>query len=108
MPDTSPVPQVSEDRAYAALSYLWVLCLVPLFLKRQSAYVQFHAKQGFLLFVAEIAISVVSVVPVLGWLVGFVGWLAAVVLSVLGIMAALTGKEWVMPILGEYAKKLNF
>lgn len=108
MSENSPAPQISEDRAYAALSYLWVLSLVPLFFKRQSAYVQFHAKQGFLLFVAEVVIGVVAVIPVLGWIIGFLGWLAAVVLSVLGIIAALTGKEWVMPVLGEYAKKWNF
>jgi len=47
-------------------------------------------------------------VPVLGWFVGFVGWIAAVVLSILGLVAALSGREWEMPVLGAYAKKWNF
>jgi len=93
---------------YAALSYLWILALVPLLFKRDREFVQFHAKQGFLLFVTEVAISMVAVVPLLGWLVGFVGWIAAIIFSFIGLLAALTGRRWEMPILGEYAKRFSF
>lgn len=108
MPNASTSAPSSEDKAYAALSYLWVLSLVPLFFRRQSPYVQFHAKQGFLLFVAEVIISMISPIPVLGWIIGLVGWLATTVLSVIGIFSALSGKEWQMPFVGDYAKKWNF
>ena len=109
MPEqNSATTQNQEDKAYAALSYLWVLCLVPLFFRRQSAYVQWHAKQGFLLFVGEVVIAMVAWIPVLGWIVGFVGWIAAVILSIMGILAALSGKMWEMPFLGAYAKKWKF
>jgi len=108
MPGKKTMAVTSDDKVYAALAYLWVLALVPLLFKRDRAFVQFHARQGFLLFAVEVAISMVMVIPVLGWLVGFFGWLAAVLLSVLGLLAALTGRTWAMPILGEYAKKFNF
>ncbi len=100
-------PLTPDDKVYAALSYLFVLSLLPLLLKRQSDFVQWHARQGFLLFIAEVVVMMISPIPLLGWIVGFVGWLAAVVLSLLGLAAALTGKYWVMPYLGEYAKKLK-
>ncbi|MFA4818361.1 MAG: hypothetical protein WC621_00800 [Patescibacteria group bacterium] len=100
-------PITADDKVYAALSYLFVLAIVPLLFKRQREFVQWHARQGFLLFLAEIIIMIVSPIPVLGWLVAFVGWLAAVVLTLLGLASALTGRYWVMPYLGEYAKKLK-
>ena len=100
-------PITVDDKVYAALSYLFVLAIVPLLFKRQREFVQWHARQGFLLFLAEIIIMIVSPIPLLGWLVAFVGWLAAVVLTLLGLAAALTGRYWVMPYLGEYAQKLK-
>lgn len=103
-----PSTSVSDDKVYAALSYLWILSLFPLLMKRDRPFVQYHAKQGFLLFLGEVVVSVVGMVPVLGWFVGFVGWIAAVVLSILGLVAALSGREWEMPVLGAYAKKWNF
>ena len=38
--------EVEANKVLAAISYLGLLCLVPLFLKKSSPYVQFHAKQG--------------------------------------------------------------
>lgn len=107
MPNT-PINVSQEDKTFAALSYLWILSLVPLLLKRDRDFVQFHARQGFLLFVGEVIITLIGMIPLLGWIVAFVGWIAAVILSVAGIIAALGGRYWDMPYLGEYARKLNF
>jgi hypothetical protein len=35
---------VEENAVMAALSYIWILCFVPLFLKKKSKFAQFHAK----------------------------------------------------------------
>ena len=43
-----------NDKYVAAISYLWILCFVPLFLKKKSKFAQHHAKQGLVLFIAEI------------------------------------------------------
>ena len=94
-----------DDKIFAALSYLWILALVPLFLKRDRPFVQFHAKQGFVLFVAEFILMLVAAIPLLGWLIWFFGWIIAVVFSILGILAALSGREWEMPWISDYVKK---
>lgn len=98
---------VEENKVIAAIGYIWILCLVPLLLKKDSKFAQFHGKQGLVLFIAEVIISFIWVVPVLGWLAGFVGWIITLILAILGIVNALSGKYWRMPILGEYAEKLN-
>ncbi|MDP3244160.1 MAG: DUF4870 domain-containing protein [bacterium] len=98
----------SKDlRIIAAIGYLWILCLLPLLTKRNSEFAQHHGKQGLVLTIASFAIWLVAWFPIVGWLIGFFGSLILVVLAVVGIMNALQGKYWEMPILGEYAKKIK-
>ncbi len=107
----SPAPMdkdVQDNKLMAAISYISVLCLVGLFGKKDSPYVQYHAKQGFVLFVAEIILMFVWVIPILGWLVGFFGWILTLVLAIMGIMNALNGKKTELPVLGGFAKNVNF
>lgn len=98
---------VDDAKAFAALGYIWVLCLVPLLLKRSSQYAQFHGKQGLMLFIFEIFISIVWVVPILGWIIAIVGWVYVVIMIGLGIIKSLQGEYWEMPILGKYAKSIE-
>ncbi len=94
---------IEENKVAAALSYVWILCLVPLFLKKNSKFCQFHAKQGLLLFIVEVIGMVIFPIPFLGWLL----FILVVIFSILGVRAALAGEFWEMPILGKYTNKLN-
>jgi len=76
---------------------------VPLFLKKNSKFCQFHAKQGLLLFIVEVIGMVIFPIPFLGWLL----FILVVIFSILGVRAALAGEFWEMPILGKYTNKLN-
>ena len=107
MPQDKP-DTVQEKRFIAALSYIWVLCLVPLLTRRQDEYCQFHAKQGLVLFIGSFVVMVLGMIPILGWLIILpLGWLVIIVLSILGIINALQGKMWEMPFLGKYAKQIH-
>ena len=90
---------IKKNQNVAYLSYIWILFFVPLFLKRDSKFCQFHAKQGLILFIAELFWWI----PLLGWLVG----LLALVLSIAGLYQVYNGKYWEMPIVSDLAKKLN-
>ncbi|MBU1037185.1 hypothetical protein KKF32_04085 [Patescibacteria group bacterium] len=94
---------IEENKIIASISYLWILCLIPLFLKRSSKFAQFHAKQGLILFIVEIVGWLVFWIPIIGWLLG----LAILVIAILGIVNAWQGNYWEMPILGKYAQKIN-
>lgn len=94
---------IDRNRFIAALSYIWILCLVPLFLKPKSHFAQFHAKQGLLLFVIEIIGWIIFWIPIIGWTL----FIMVIVFSVLGVQKAMAGKYWAMPILGKYVSKLN-
>ena len=107
--ENTPVqpPDIQQNKVITAVSYLSILCLVPLLLKRDSAFAQFHAKQGLVLVLAAVINQVLLIVPVLGWIAHLVGAVAILVLSFIGVVKALSGEYWDMPYLGEYAKKLK-
>ena len=93
------------------LSYLWLLALVPLFLEKQDAEVQWHAKHGLLLFVAEVAGFIVlgiiaGVTGGLGCLLVPLAQLGALVLHVMAIAKGLQGGRLMIPGLSDYASKL--
>ena len=87
-----------NERYTAALSYVWILCLYTLLFKRDSSFIQFHAKQGLAVFVFETA--GIILLPIY-WLIVIV----CVLLSIWGIKSALEGKYWTMPLIGEWIKK---
>ncbi len=89
-----------HERFTAALSYVWVLSLYPLLFKKDSSFIQFHAKQGVALFVIELLSFVfLFFAPLV--------IIACVIISILGIRAALAGQYWSVPFLGDWVKKLG-
>ena len=100
--------QKGENIGMAALCYFGILVLIPLLTDaKKDPYVKFHIQQGVVLLVAGIANSVISVVPILGWIVGFVVWIILLALFVIGLINALTGKEKELPIIGRYGEKIK-
>jgi uncharacterized membrane protein len=100
------------------LAYLWPLAFIPLLLEKQDADVQWHAKHGLVLMIAElIAIfayitftSMISLAAfgfgcVLGLLLvfGFVGILA---LHVVAILKGINGERLLIPGISDYANRL--
>jgi uncharacterized membrane protein len=100
------------------LAYLWPLAFIPLLLEKQDADVQWHAKHGLVLMIAElIAIfayvtftSMISLAAfgfgcVLGLLLvfGFVGILA---LHVVAILKGINGERLLIPAISDYASRL--
>ena len=94
---------VEENKVVAALSYVWILFLIPLLAKKESKFCQFHAKQGLVLFLIEVVGCLVFWIPIIGWIL----FIAVVVFAIIGILKALSGEYWEMPFIGEYAKKIN-
>lgn len=112
MPEKKLIDDIGETKVLAAIGYISILCLVPLLLARESKYAQYHAKQGLVLFVVELVVMFVSMIfgwiPVIGWLAVFVMYISVLILAIVGIIKALQGEMWEMPLIGKYAKTLKF
>jgi uncharacterized membrane protein len=116
-PPSSPAggPQSSERTIFLVLSYLGILCLIPLLAKKDDPEVQWHAKNGLALFIAElvwVAIGIAFIfihVPILGcgWaILRCVVWLGFLALSIIGIVKAVGGQRFRIPILTDMAEKM--
>lgn len=101
--ETKPAETKKEEKDLTAiLSYIGILFLVPLLACKDNSFAQFHAKQGLVLCIAEIATSMVSWIPVVGWIALFC-WIMWLILSVMGIVNVLNGKKEGLPVIGKFA-----
>jgi len=94
---------IEENKGVAALSYLFILFLVPLLTRKNSKFSQVHVKQGLMLCVLEIVATFFVWIPVLGWLLE--GLILAVVIY--AIIETLSGRYWCIPLIGPYAEKIK-
>lgn len=92
---------VQENKVFGILAYIGILFLVPLLAAPKSKFAQFHANQGLVLFIGEVALGLVAIIPILGWIVWFFGSIAALVLAVMGIINAANGKMQKLPLIGD-------
>lgn len=90
----------SEDRIWAAASYLWVISLVALAARKNNDFVRFHANQGALLFVVSL---VLMFIPGIGWLLNVI----LGVVAIIGIVNAVQGIRWPLPVGADLAKKFG-
>jgi uncharacterized membrane protein len=98
----------NEQYLFAAISYLLFLSLVVLFLKHEDPFIKHHAKQGFILFVlALLAFPFWWLAPVAKFSVGWIPNLVIAVLMVMGVLKALTGQTFRIPLISDLADKIN-
>ena len=92
--------------------------IIPIFTSNKSAFLARHCRQGFALFFAEVVMLIllavidgtVARIPVLGLLISIlvhlVFFLVFLSLSVLGFVKALSGEEWQIPVIDDFAHKV--
>ena len=107
-PETSSQdPQIQDGKFFAAIGYLSLLCFVPLVLKKNNKFAQFHGKQALVLFILELAASILKIVPALGDLVFTVAFVVFGILSLIGIVKVLMGESWEMPVIYEISNRIS-
>ncbi|MBK9089094.1 MAG: hypothetical protein IPL90_08645 [Holophagales bacterium] len=101
---------VSSNRSVMlVLSYLGILALIPLITEKNDREVQWHARHGLVLLVAYLILTVGLFIASL--VIGIVGmlqlplWLGYVVVIILCITNAVSGKRFLIPGLSDFAQK---
>lgn len=112
------MPEGSPNRGIMiVLAYLWPLALVPLFAEKNDPEIQWHARHGIVLMVAEIVAlvayvaftTVVSLAMLgLGFVLGLLlvfAWIAVLGLHVVAILKGMNGGRLVVPGISAYATR---
>jgi len=99
---------VEENKVLASLSYISILFLIPLLVKRESKFCVEHAKQGLALFIVELVLSIIGYIPIIGWIIFRIGWIILFIVSLIAFIYALQGKFWKIPVVYEIAQNFKF
>ncbi len=92
-------------RVMAAFSYLGVLCFVPLLFGRGDRFVNFHARQGLVLWIWGVLALFALTVPGLSWFFRFSASLITT-LSIIGLVSVMLCKSWRFPFICDLSEKL--
>lgn len=112
-PPPGPSGAASDNRGLMiVLSYLWLLAVVPLVVEKEDREVQWHAKHGLVLLVAEvilwIGLGILGAIPAVGCvtvaLMPIVG-LGALIVRVLCIVKGVNNERFLIPGLSQYADR---
>ena len=106
-------PEDAEtNKIFGILAYLSILWLVPLLSAKDSPFAKYHANQGLVLFIVEVAFwfiltMVGYILPLIGlsfisFIFGSIGALVIVGLAILGIINAAAGKCVPLPVIGKF------
>lgn len=112
-PSSSGTGGSSNRGLMIALSYLWLLALIPLLVEKDDAEVQWHAKHGLTLLVAEVALWIVFGIlsMALGPLacvlamVQMVLFIVIIVVHIICIVKGINGERFLIPGVSQYADR---
>ena len=104
--------EIAEGKTFAILSYALSFIGLPFFIiplvMRNNDFSLYHAKQTLMLWLAGIALSVVSAVLTavcIGLVIALVGGVFLLVLNIIGLMASINGEVKPLPVIGAYGEE---
>lgn len=95
---------VEEGKTIAIIAYLTIIGLIIAFVlnnDKKNTFAAYHIRQSLGIALTGLALSVVNIIPILGWLVSIIGGVILIIMVIQGLLAALGGKEKPVMILGE-------
>ncbi len=103
---------IQNNKTFAILAYVGILVLIPLVAGKDSKFARYHANQGLVLFLAEIAYAILSnilstIILAISWrlflLVSLLSmvWFVFIAVSIIGIINASKGRAKELPIIGH-------
>ena len=108
MPEDTPQTGLS-DNAAGALAYVTIIPAIIFLIVapyNTNSYVRFHSWQSIFLGVAAFAIDIVlTVIPIIGWILIPIFGLGFLVLWIIVLLKALKGERFKLPVIGNLAEK---
>ncbi|HHX38257.1 MAG TPA: zinc-ribbon domain-containing protein [Clostridiaceae bacterium] len=103
---------IQQNKVMAVLSYIGILVLIPIFAAKESRFARFHANQGLVLAIAEVAYGIIyailnSILLSISWRLMFIStilslvYIAFLVFAILGIVNAASGRAKELPLIGK-------
>lgn len=109
VPGPAPMSDQPSDtgKILAGIGYLTgIVALIAILIEpyKNEHFVRFHAVQALGIWVGWIVISIVSAIPVIGWIFGAIGWIVLLVVSILGAIKSFQGQYYEVPVIYNLVK----
>lgn len=92
---------IEKNKVMAGLAY--IIFFLPLLACPDSKFAKYHANQGLLLLIVSFAGSIIlSLIPIIGWLLLPIFTVVVLVFAIIGLINGLGGKSKQLPIIGKY------
>ncbi|HZW76831.1 MAG TPA: hypothetical protein VFF21_00845 [Flavobacteriaceae bacterium] len=98
-----PIDDVAEGKTIAIIAYLTLIGLIIAFIMnndKKNSFASFHIRQVIGIGVTGLALGVVNIIPILGWIVSIFGSIFLMILWIIGLIGALNGQRKPVPVLG--------
>lgn len=93
----------NRARFMALISYISVLCLIPLIFDENDPYVRFHARQGVILWIWGVLAIFSLHLPGIGGFIFSASAIMITLMSLYGMLSVLLSKNWRLPFLARLA-----
>jgi len=94
----------SEGKTIAIIAYMTFIGLVIAFVMnndKKDAFAAYHIRQSLGIAATGLALGIVGMIPILGWIINILGIFVLLYMWVMGLMNALNEKEKPVPLLGD-------
>lgn len=91
-----------DKKMTGIVAYITLIGLIIAFAAGDKEGAKFHLNQALIIWIANIIVSVVGVIPVIGWIVSMVGGIFVFVCWILGLIAAIKEEEKQIPLIGGF------
>lgn len=88
------------------LSYMGILCFVPLMFRPKDEFIRFHARQGLVLWMWSMLAILSLLVPGIGKLIFSSSAMIIAAATIIGVLSVLLGRAWKLPFIHAIAGKI--
>ncbi len=100
--------QTVEGKNIAIIAYITIIGLIIAFVmnnEKKESFASYHIKQSLGLALTGLALGIIGMIPILGWLINIVGIFVLLYMWIVGLMNAINGNEKPVPFLGKKYKE---
>ncbi|PPL02239.1 DUF4870 domain-containing protein [Parapedobacter indicus] len=101
----SDAVEQQPDKSIAIIAYITLIGLIAAFVmnnEKKQPFAAYHIRQSLGIMLTGLALGMINIIPILGWVVCIVGVIFLFVCWVMGLIAALNGQEKAVPVVGKY------
>ncbi|WP_442602929.1 hypothetical protein [Paenibacillus sp. KN14-4R] len=101
MDDRFDQQDINTNKYIALVGY--ILFFIPLLVAKDSRYATYHANQGLILLICTVGVNfILTLIPFFGWMLVPLHGMCMLILFIIGVMNAVSGKAVPLPVIGNF------